>query len=197
MLSFYKDWVLVQILPCPLEDRQPWQLGDRIGRKWHSILLNYIVPFHLNVFKWRAWLSFKACISSLTFISRKIYLRGQGAGDLQAFWAPHLLFHPLLWHCQILALARWQRQLDSLMAVPSYIVQQRQSCRQCPHQQGRPHPSGCLLPFTRLEWCTTCWPILACWYWPWQLRGGTMGKFCRASVPAASHVRTLSSGLFP
>lgn len=91
----------------------------------------------------------------------------------------------------------WQRQLDSSMAVPSYIVQQRQSFRQCLHQQGRPHPSSCLLPCTRLEWCTTCWPILACRYWPWQLRGGTMGKFCRASAPAASHARTLSSGLFP
>ena len=65
MFSSYKDWVLVQILSCPLEDRQPWQLGDRIGRKRHSALLNYVVPFHLNVFKWRAWLSFKACISSL------------------------------------------------------------------------------------------------------------------------------------
>ena len=64
MLSFYKDWVLVQILSCLLEDRQPWQLGDRKGRKWHSVLLNYVVPFHLNVFKWRGWLSFKACISS-------------------------------------------------------------------------------------------------------------------------------------
>ena len=65
MFSSYKDWVLVQILSCPLEDRQPWQLGDRIGRKRHSALLNYVVPFHLNVFKWRAWLSFKACVSSL------------------------------------------------------------------------------------------------------------------------------------
>ena len=161
MLSFYKDWVLVQILSCLLEDRQPWQLGDRKGRKWHSVLLNYVVPFHLNVFKWRGWLSFKACISSPLLAAK--YSRPR-SWRFTSLLGTSFAFPPITLTLSNIGFGKMaEAGRGCLMAVPSYIVQQRQSCRQCPHQQGRTHPSSCLPQFTRLEWCTTCWPILACW----------------------------------
>ena len=101
----------------------------------------------------------------LPFISRKI----QQAKELEIYKPSGRLICFSTHHSDIIKYwlwqdgRGWQRLLDSLMAVPSYIVQQQQSCRQCPHQQGRTHPSSCLLQFTRLEWCTTYWPTLACW----------------------------------